>query len=191
MRGYFGVGIEGVSKPMNLGGLMRTAHAFGASFVFTIGSFVDRRAVQNADTSHAMGNLPLHEYPDVASFTLPRGCRLVGVELLDDAIDLPSFRHPTQAAYVLGAERVSLSPALVARCDFVVRIPTRFCVNVGIAGALAMYDRMLTLGRFADRPVRPGAPTLEAAAHAAAHVHGEPIWRKRRRRRQAKAAERP
>ena len=31
-RGYFGIGAEGISKPMNLGALMRTAHAFGASF---------------------------------------------------------------------------------------------------------------------------------------------------------------
>ena len=36
MRGYFGVGVEGVSKPFNIGNLMRSAHAFGAGFVFTI-----------------------------------------------------------------------------------------------------------------------------------------------------------
>ena len=35
MRGYFGVGIEQSSKPMNAGNLFRTAHAFGASFLFT------------------------------------------------------------------------------------------------------------------------------------------------------------
>ena len=28
------------------------------------------------------------------------GCRLVGVELLDEAIDLPSFHQPPRAAYV-------------------------------------------------------------------------------------------
>jgi len=33
---------------------------------------------------------------------LPKGCRLVGVELLDEAVDLPNFAHPQQAAYVLG-----------------------------------------------------------------------------------------
>ena len=156
MRGYFGIGIEGVSKPMNLGSLLRTAHAFDASFLFTIGGVVHRRQIENADTSSAMANLPLHEYPDLASFQLPRGCRLVGVELLPDAIDMPSFRHPPQAAYVLGAERSSLSPALQERCDFVIRIPTRFCVNLAIAGALVMYDRMVCLGRFAERPVRVG-----------------------------------
>ena len=36
MRGYFGIGVEGISKAMNLGNLMRSAHAFGASFFFTV-----------------------------------------------------------------------------------------------------------------------------------------------------------
>src|SRR5262245_66155471 len=184
VRGYFGIGVEGVSKPMNLGGLLRTAHAFGASFLFTIGALVNRRQIEHADTSAAMANLPLHEYPDLASLQLPRGCRLVGVELLPDAIDMPSFRHPPQAAYVLGAERTSLSPALQGRCDFVVRIPTRFCVNLAVAGALVMYDRMVCLGRFAERPVRVGG----AAKPTPAHIHGEPLWRSKERRRHAARA---
>ena len=181
MRGYFGIGVEGVSKPMNLGSLLRTAHAFNASFLFTIGGLVQRRQIENADTSSAMANLPLHEYPDLAGFQLPRGCRLVGVELLADAIDMPSFRHPPQAAYVLGAERSSLSPALQSRCDFIVRIPTRFCINLALAGALVMYDRMVCLGRFAERPVRVGG----AVPPTPTHVHGEPKWRSKARRRQA------
>ncbi|MBT4219652.1 MAG: TrmH family RNA methyltransferase, partial [Rhodospirillaceae bacterium] len=28
MRGYFGVGVEGISKVMNVGSIFRTAHAF-------------------------------------------------------------------------------------------------------------------------------------------------------------------
>jgi hypothetical protein len=47
---------------------------------------------------------------------------------------------------------------MIARCDFVVKIPTKFCVNVGLAGALVMYDRMICLGRYAERPVRTGGP---------------------------------
>lgn len=38
MRGYFAVGAEGISKPMNMGAILRTAHAFGASFAFTVGA---------------------------------------------------------------------------------------------------------------------------------------------------------
>lgn len=179
MRGYFGIGVEGISKPMNLGGLMRTAHAFGASFFFTIGAAFDARAVRLADTSDAAGNLPLHDYPDLAALQLPRGCRLVGLEFLEDAVELPSFRHPSRAAYVLGAERDDLSPALVARCDHVVRIPTRFCINLALAGALVMYDRMISLGRFAERPVRVGGP----AAPLARHRHGAPLWKRKTRAR--------
>ena len=51
VRGYFGIGAEGISKPMNLGALMRTAHAFGASFTFSVDAAQAIRQMQNADTS--------------------------------------------------------------------------------------------------------------------------------------------
>ncbi len=181
MRGYFGIGVEGVSKPMNLGSLLRTAHAFAASFAFTIAAGFDptSRSVRRSDTSDAADNLPLHAYGRVADLRLPQGCRLVGIEVLPEATLLPSFRHPRRAAYVLGAERGTLSPELVERCDFLVRIPAKFCVNLGVAGAIVMYDRMLTLGRFAERPVAAGGP----AAAPPPHVHGEPLWKTKAARR--------
>ncbi|QQP89946.1 RNA methyltransferase [Skermanella sp. TT6] len=176
MRGYFAIGVEGVSKAFNVGNLVRSAHAFGASFAFTIDARLDKRQLRVSDTSDAGGHLPLYHYPDLGSLELPQGCALVGVELLDRSIDLPSFRHPLRAAYVFGPERGNLSPGLVERCEFVVRIPTRFCINVGVAGALVMYDRMISLGRFAERPVRAGGPT-EAVPE---HVHGKQIYRTRK-----------
>lgn len=182
MRGYFGVGVEGISKPMNVGAIMRTAHAFGASFVFTIGAVYAKREGGRADTSDAPEHLPLHEYDGLDDFQLPRGCDLVGIELIEESADLPSFRHPRQAAYVLGPERGSLSPALVERCDHVVKIPTRFCVNVGVAAAIVMYDRVLTLGRFPPRPMTPGGP-VEALPE---HVHGGPVLRGPKNREKAK-----
>jgi tRNA G18 (ribose-2'-O)-methylase SpoU len=158
MRGYFGIGVEGISKPMNLGSLMRTAHAFGASFVFTIGAAYGRREGGRSDTSDAPANVPLYEFASLQDFRLPVDCALVGIELLDEAADLPSFRHPRACAYVLGPERGSLSPELAARCDHVVKIPTRFCINLALAGALVMYDRTLSQGRFAARPAMAGGP---------------------------------
>ena len=47
----------------------------------------------------------------------------------------------------------ALSPALLERCRHVVRIPTRFALNLAVAGALVLYDRLLQHGRFAERPV--------------------------------------
>jgi tRNA(Leu) C34 or U34 (ribose-2'-O)-methylase TrmL len=121
MRGYFGIGAEGISKPMNLGNLIRSAHAFGASFVFLVDPH-DTVSSVPSDTSHAEKQLPLYRFDAVDQVVLPKGCALIGVELLDEATLLPSFRHPLNAAYVFGPERSSLSPAMVARCDHVVRI---------------------------------------------------------------------
>jgi tRNA G18 (ribose-2'-O)-methylase SpoU len=180
-RGYFGIGVEGISKPMNLGAVLRTAHAFHASFAFTINAMIDVDEILQSDTSIAINNMPVHVHETLDEFTLPMGCRLVGVEITDDAIDLPSFTHPPAAAYVLGAEQDSLTPALVERCDFIVKIPTRFCVNVSVAAALVMYDRMVSLGRFAERPVRVGGPTAVFKQHR----HGLPKWKKKRLARDA------
>jgi tRNA G18 (ribose-2'-O)-methylase SpoU len=177
-RGYFGIGVEGVSKSANVGALLRTGHAFGAAFCFTIGAGWDARAARRADTADTPAHVPLWRFPDLAALSLPAGCTLVGVELLDDAPALPSFRHPLSAAYVLGPERAGLSPALLARCRHVVRIPTRFSLNLAVAGALVLYDRLLQHGRFADRPVGAGGPAAEAGAARAAARHGNPRFRR-------------
>lgn len=162
MRGYFAVGVEGISKGFNLGNLVRTSHAFGASFFFTINASVNYAEVKSSDTAHSDIHMPFYAHKNLKDFVVPKECSLVGVELLDDAVDLPSFRHPLRAAYVLGPEKSSLSPELVQRCDHIVKIPTKFCVNVGIAGAMVIYDRMISLGSFAERPVRTSPSRMRA-----------------------------
>ncbi|MDD2324607.1 MAG: TrmH family RNA methyltransferase [Alphaproteobacteria bacterium] len=156
MRGYFAIGVEGISKSFNLGNLVRTTHAFGGSFFFTINSELDYQNIRASDTSHAAIHMPFYAYDSVENFSLPNDCSLVGVELMDEAVDLPQFKHPLRAAYVLGPEKGSLSPQLVARCDHIVKIPMKFCVNVGVAGALCIYDRMIALGSSAERIAHRG-----------------------------------
>jgi len=165
MRGFFGIGIESVSKSMNVGSLFRSAHAFGASFIFTVNAQYDVQKGNKADTSDSPDHVPYYSFPNSQSLILPAGCELIGIELLDDAIDLPSFRHPHQAAYILGPERGNLSQTVLERCNYTVKIPTKFCLNVGLAGAIAMYDRMITLGRFSERPVSSGRPEKELSKH--------------------------
>jgi tRNA G18 (ribose-2'-O)-methylase SpoU len=161
---------------MNLGNLLRIAHAFGASFFFTVAGRV-RLADAISDTSDADAHLPVYQFASADELRLPQGCELVGVEITDDAVELPSFRHPPRAAYVFGSERLSLSEAVLARAKHVVKIPTRFSINVGMAGAIVMYDRMLTHGRFAERPLRPGGPPKGAIPPR--ERWGAPILRRR------------
>ena len=74
MRGYFAIGAEGISKPMNLGNLIRSAHAFGASFVFLVDRPLHGRRARSSDTSHAEKQLPLYRFASVEELVLPRGC---------------------------------------------------------------------------------------------------------------------
>ncbi len=159
MRGYFAIGAERISKPMNLGNLLRSAHAFGAKFFFTIGAH-PRAFEAKSDTSKAAHHLPVYHWANADEMTLPLRCKLVGVELIEGATELPAFRHPLHAAYVLGPELGVLSDGLLTRCDHVIKIPTAFCINVAMAGAIVMYDRVRSLGSFPDRMETP-APLLK------------------------------
>ena len=117
--------------------------------------------------------MPWYNYASVDAIHLPDRCRLVGVELTDDAIDLPSFRHPTMAAYILGPENGSLSPEVTAKCEFIIKIPTLFCLNVATAGAIVMYDRTIAMGRFPTRTVSSIATPEELPPH----IHGKQKFR--------------
>ena len=160
---------------MNVSGLFRTAHAFGASFVFTVDAQYLRQERNKVDTSATTNHGPFYCFPDPQSLVLPNRCKLVGIELLDNAEELPSFHHPYQAAYILGPERGNLSAAMLERFLYTVKIPTKVCVNAGIVGAIAMYDRMLSLGKFPRRPVSSGKPPEKLPEHK----FGDPILRKK------------
>lgn len=154
IKGYFGIGVERISKTGNLGNLVRSAHAFGAGFFFTVNAHYRLKGA-HSDTSDTGSHVPFYRWDSVGEMRLPEGCDLVGVELMEGAVDLPSFHHPKRAAYVLGPELGSLSPEMQARCTSFIRIPTAFCLNVAMAGAIVMYDRVRMLGTFPPRPLTP------------------------------------
>jgi tRNA G18 (ribose-2'-O)-methylase SpoU len=160
MRGYFGVGVDGLSKAMNLGNLSRIANAFGASFFFTVHS-QHKLSDAQSDTSRAQQAMPYYRFSDSGELRLPLDCTLVAVEITEDAVELPRFRHPQRAAYVFGAERLSLSAEMLQRAAFVVKIPMKFSINVGMAGAIVLYDRLISLGGYPPRPLTPGGPQAD------------------------------
>src|SRR5258708_3618463 len=96
-RGYFGIGIANGKSVENVGGLWRSAHAFGAALIFTTGF---RPPAQPTDTSKAWKHVPLHEVDDLAAFA-PEGCSIIGVECgRMDCVSLVTFKHPERALYV-------------------------------------------------------------------------------------------
>lgn len=152
-RGYFGIGVEGISKAYNLGAVLRTAHAFDASFAFSIGADPRALEVRMTDTSRSAAHLPYYDWDSLDDMQLPKGCELIGIELTEDAVDLPSFRHGLNCAYILGPEKGSLSAQAQDMCAAIVKIPTKFCLNVSLAAALTLYDRSLCFGGYTGRPL--------------------------------------
>lgn len=141
MRGYFGIGIYHPKKNVNIGTLWRSACIFGASFMFTIG----RRYVKQAsDTLCSPRHVPLFNYLSYEEFkeNLPYQARLICIEISNEAGTLKEFKHPQQAAYLLGAEDHGL-PEKILKGNVIIQIesPRQLCLNVATSGSIIMYDR--------------------------------------------------
>lgn len=143
---FFGIGILNGKTPENLGVLWRTAQNLGASFIFTIGN---RYAKQACDTHNAVKAMPYFHYKTFEDFynNLPKGARLVGVELTDKATDLETFNHPRRCVYLLGAEDHGLTKQAIEKSHFLVKFKSTFSLNVSVAGSIVMYDRGLNKPR--------------------------------------------
>lgn len=137
---HFGIGIWQPKNVENIGGLFRSAFAFGANYIFTIGR---KYKHQSTDTCKSYNQIPLFRFEDFESFfkSLPKESMLVGVETVQ-SIDCPKFNHPKNCCYILGSEAQTLPDYVLQKCRYVVRIPTSICLNVATAGSIILYDRI-------------------------------------------------
>lgn len=145
MRGYFGIGIYRAKTAENVGGLWRSAHAFGASFIFTVGARYYR---DRLDVSAAPKSVPLFEYETIEEMVAnrPMHGRIVGIEYPGKRT-LQSYHHPEQAIYLLGAEDHGLPDKVLDLCDSVVEIGgCSICLNVATTGGVVLYDRLVKAG---------------------------------------------
>lgn len=140
-RGYCGIGVYNIKNALNVGTLWRSAYCLGADFIFTVGR---RYRLQSSDTYKAYCHIPLFQFPDLGSFHggIPYDCQLVGVEIEEGAKQLIDFVHPQRCVYLLGPEDGSIPKDVLARCQHIVKISSRYCLNVASAGSIVLYDRM-------------------------------------------------
>jgi len=143
---FFGIGIQNGKTPENLGMLWRSAQNLGASFIFTIGN---RYAKQACDTHDAVKAMPYFHYDTFVDFfnNIPKGARIVGVELTDEAEFLEVFHHPRRCVYLLGAEDHGLSKQAMEKSHFLVKFNSELSLNVSVAGSIVLYDRGLNKPR--------------------------------------------
>jgi TrmH family RNA methyltransferase len=124
-----------VADPGNLGTILRSADAFGASVALSSGCADPTGPKALRASAGAVFRVP------IAGFDEPEGKRIALVS--DGGRPLAELRPGVPVTYVLGAEREGLPDEVVAGCDESATIPLApgsESLNVAIAGAIALYE---------------------------------------------------
>ena len=125
-----------VADPGNVGALIRSADAFGASVALSPGCADPTGPKALRASAGAIFRVPL------GGFAEPAGRRIA--LLAHGAPSLAEVELPEQTVFVLGAEREGLPAELVEACEATATIATpggTESLNVAAAGALALYER--------------------------------------------------
>ena len=124
-----------VADPGNIGTILRTAYAFGASVTLSPGCADPTGPKAVRASAGAVFRVPL------AGFDEPDGRRIALVS--DGGRRLAGLEPGVPVTYVLGAEREGLPDEIVASCDESATIALAEgseSLNVAIAGAIALYE---------------------------------------------------
>jgi RNA methyltransferase, TrmH family len=124
-----------VADPGNVGSLIRTADAFGASVALSQGCADPSGPKALRASAGALFRVPL------GGFAEPRASRIALVA--HGASPLDELALPDRTVFVLGAERTGLPDDVVAACEETATIasPGRAeSLNVAAAGAIALYE---------------------------------------------------
>ena len=124
-----------VADPGNLGTILRSADAFGASIALSPGCADPTGPKAVRASAGAVFRVP------IAGFDEPRGKRIALVS--DGGQKLADLDPGVPVTYVLGAEREGLPADVIAACDVSATIPLApgaESLNVAIAGAIALYE---------------------------------------------------
>ena len=124
-----------VADPGNVGTLIRTADAFGASVGLSNGCGDPTGPKALRASAGAIFRVRIGRFDE------PAGRRVALVAR--EGTPLAELEPAESAVFVLGAEREGLSDEMVASCDEVASIPTApsaESLNVAVAGAIALYE---------------------------------------------------
>jgi tRNA G18 (ribose-2'-O)-methylase SpoU len=140
-QGYYAMGIYRHKTEHNIGTLWRSAYILGASYIFTVGKKYKK---QSSDVVRTWSRIPLFHYDEFEDLlnNIPYDCRLVGIEIDENAIELAAFEHPKRAIYLLGSEDCGLPEEIKEKCHFLVRLPGNSSLNVAVTGSIVLNDRV-------------------------------------------------
>jgi len=136
--------LDGIQDPGNVGGLIRTAHAFGADQVILTGATADLyhpRTVRGAMGALFRQAVCVMDLEEIQNYVNQHDITLLGAALLEGG-RMANEGMPSRAAFAIGSEGKGLSPELLAACHDTVQIPMEDTesLNAGVAGAILLWE---------------------------------------------------
>jgi TrmH family RNA methyltransferase len=139
------VAVHAIQYPANLGTILRTADAVGGAGVILLDRSTDPYAPQSVRASRGAvcgQHLVRSSFAQFATWVQDCGVRVIGASP-SGGIDYRDAEYARPLVLLMGCERSGLSPAHLALCDQVVRIPMRgHCdsLNLAVATSLMLYQ---------------------------------------------------
>lgn len=139
------IALDRVRDPGNLGTIIRTADAVGASGVILIGDCTDPFAVEAVRaTMGSLFHVPLVKTsPEAFKAFVTRWPGTVVATHLEGSVDYRTVDYTEPALLVMGNEQQGLSADLAAACKTLVRIPQAGqadSLNLAVATGIALYE---------------------------------------------------
>jgi len=142
------IGLTNPKSPSNVGAVMRAAGCYQVDSVFYTGQRYARAEKFNTDTKSAVSSIPLvgvDSLPCLIGSELSKETKIICVDLVEGAIELPDFEHPQDALYIFGPEDGTISQKVIDQADAVVYVPTVGCMNLAATVNVLLYDRLVKL----------------------------------------------
>lgn len=159
------VALEGVSGAENVGALVRTCAAFGATGLILDQASHDPFVRRAARVSMgAIFQLPVWKVPRLApvfaELRAACGTRSVAAHLYEPVVDLDRADLSGNVVIVLGSEAVGLTDDVLDACDVRAKIPMDEnwgCLNVGTAGAVFLWEAAKRRRAGNSSPISPSS----------------------------------
>jgi TrmH family RNA methyltransferase len=131
--------LHGVADPGNVGTIVRSAQAFGASSVALGPGCADPYSPKAVRASMgAIFSVPIARAGDVAELPGHRVALLAGAE---EILRRPAGEPPGGVSLLIGAERAGLPAEVLAACDATARIAiSSESLNAAMAATVALYE---------------------------------------------------
>lgn len=154
------IGLINPKSPQNVGSVLRAAGCYDADAIYFTGSRYARARAHITDTKNRALTIPVEQRDDLLT-GLAKDMKKVAVELVEGATPLPDFSHPENALYLFGPEDGTIPQSLLDRCDEVVYVPTKGCMNLAATVNVLLYDRMAKSShtRYGDQIIRNNRDT--------------------------------